>query len=90
MLTAEVPAAVLDRDAVGRALARLVAVCDLLHEESTSFLGDWAAPKPVAPTALLERYAAEVAELEAPTTIEPAVEAGTAGDDVASELVTGP
>ncbi len=67
MLTAEVPAAVLDRDAVGRALARLVAVCDLLHEESSAFLGDWAAPKPIAPTALLERYAAEVAELEAPT-----------------------
>jgi hypothetical protein len=71
MLTAEVPAAVLDRDAVGRALARLVAVCDLLHEESSGFLGEWAAPKPVAPSALLERYAAEVAELEAPTTVEP-------------------
>ena len=72
MLTAEVPAAVLDRDAVGRALARLVAVCDLLHEESSAFLGDWAAPKPIAPTVLLERYAAEVAELEAPTEVEPA------------------
>ncbi len=63
MLTAEVPAADLDRDAVGRALARLVAVCDLLHEESSGFLGDWAAPKPIAPSPLLERYAAEVAEL---------------------------
>ena len=72
MLTAEVPANVLDRDALGRALARLIAVCDLLHEESTSFLGDGAAPKPSAPTALLERYAAEVAELEAPATVESA------------------
>ena len=42
MLTAELPAAALDRDAVGRTLARLVAVCDLLYEESASFLGDWA------------------------------------------------
>jgi hypothetical protein len=72
MLTAEVPAADLDRDAVGRSLARLVAVCDLLHEESKGFLGDWAAPKPVAPTTLLERYAADVAELEVPATVEPA------------------
>ena len=72
MLTAEVPAADLDRDAVGRAAGRLVAVCDLLHEESRSFLGDWAAPKPIAPTPLLERYAAEVAELEAPTKVESA------------------
>jgi hypothetical protein len=38
-------------------------VCDLLHEESSGFLGDWAAPKPIAPSPLLERYAAEVAEL---------------------------
>ena len=66
MLTAEVPAAVLDVDAVGRTLARLVAVCDLLHQESVSFLGDWAKLVPSATTALLERYATEVAELEAP------------------------
>jgi hypothetical protein len=58
--------------AVGRALARLVAVCDLLHEKSSGFLGEWATLKPVAPTALLERYAAEVAELEAPTRSSPA------------------
>jgi len=67
MLSAEVPAAALDRDAVGRTLARLVAVCDLLHDESSSFLGDWGKPIPTVPTALLDRYAAEVAELEAPT-----------------------
>ena len=69
MLTAEVPATALDRDAMGGALARLVAVCDLLHEESSAFLGDQAGSKPVAPTMLLERYAAEVAELEAPTAV---------------------
>jgi len=66
MLTAEVPAAALDVDAVGRTLARLVAVCDLLIDESASFLGDWAKLRPAAPTPLLGRYAADVAELEAP------------------------
>jgi len=69
MLTAEVPPASLDVDAVGRTLARLVAVCDLLHEESASFLGDWAKPLPSAPTALLDRYAGDVAELEAPAEV---------------------
>ena len=67
MLTAEVPSAALDRDAVGRTLARLVSVCDLLHEESASFLGDQAKLTPTMPTALLERYAAEIAELETPS-----------------------
>jgi Putative bacterial sensory transduction regulator len=71
MLTAEVPDAALDRDAVGRTLARLVAVCDLLHEESKAFLGDWGKPTPSDTTALLARYAAEVAELEAPEVAEP-------------------
>ena len=58
MLTAEVPGAVLDRDAVGRTLARLVAVCDLLHEESKPFLGDWGTATPSVTSALLTRYAA--------------------------------
>jgi hypothetical protein len=71
MLTAEVPSATLDRDAVGRTLARLVAVSDLLHEESTSFLGDWAKLQPTSPTALLERYAADVAELEGALASDP-------------------
>ena len=70
MLTAEVPGAVLDRDAVGRTLARLVAVCDLLHEESKPFLGDWGKATPSVPSALLTRYAAEVAELVAPAVAE--------------------
>jgi len=69
MLTAEVPPTALDADAVGRTLARLVAVCDLLHDDSASFLGDWAKPLPTAPTALLDRYAAEVAELLAPADV---------------------
>jgi Putative bacterial sensory transduction regulator len=66
MLTAEVPAVALDRDALGRTLARLVAVCDLLRDESASFLGDWAKAPASAPTTLLDRYATDIAELEAP------------------------
>ena len=68
--TAEVPGAVLDRDAVGRTLARLVAVCDLLHEESKPVLGDWGKATPSVTSALLTRYAAEVAELVAPAVAE--------------------
>jgi hypothetical protein len=71
MLTAEVPSTTLDRDAVGRTLARLVAVADLLHEASASFLGDWAKVQPTSPTALLERYAADVAELEGAVAFDP-------------------
>jgi putative sensory transduction regulator len=70
-LTAEVPAGALDRDAVGRTLARLVAVCDLLHEESVSFLGDWAKASADSPTTLLDRYATDIAELEAPAQLAP-------------------
>jgi hypothetical protein len=79
MLTAEVPADSLGRDRLGLAIARLLAICDLLHEESI----DWLEPrdrrgrKPAtepdpAGSALLERYAAELGELAAlPTATEP-------------------
>ena len=48
MLTAEVPGAALDRDAVGRTLARLVAVCDLLLDESSRLPGPADAPATAA------------------------------------------
>jgi len=79
MLTAEVPADSLSRDRLGLAIARLLAICDLLHEESI----DWLEPrdrrgrKPAtepdpAGGALLERYAAELGELTAlPAATEP-------------------
>jgi hypothetical protein len=75
LLTTELPVAHADRDALGLALARLVAVADRLHDESTPWLeaGGW----PVggggahpAGVALLRRYAAELAELAEP--LEPA------------------
>jgi hypothetical protein len=90
MLTAEVPSAALDRDAVGRTLARLVSVCDLLHDESASFLGDQAKLTPTMPTALLERYAADVAELETPADVAeletPADSAGAARTTADAEV----
>ena len=72
VLSAELPAAGLDRDSVGRTVARLVAVCDLLAEPSARWLERGPSPprtpEPgvVRPHALLDRYAADLAEL-APT-----------------------
>ena len=64
VLTAELPVATLDRDALGTALARLVAVCDLLLLDSARWLeppGGRRAPGPprhrAMPSPLLERYA---------------------------------
>jgi hypothetical protein len=72
VLSAELPPGQLDGDALGRTVARLVAVCDLLNDASAGFLGHGAdanAPDPAGPSlssALLERYAADLAELEPP------------------------
>lgn len=73
VLTIEIPVAILDRDALGTALARLVAVCDLLWLESARWLsppgapkGTWPPPPPAAPTPLLERYAEHLGELVTP------------------------
>ncbi len=71
MLTAELPVATLDRDALGVALARLVTVCDLLLDESLKWLfpGAKVAPTPKRPSrhgALLARYADRLGELAAP------------------------
>ena len=52
VLTAELPVATLDRDALGVALARLVTVCDLLLDDSLKWLhpGAKAAPTPTRPS----------------------------------------
>ncbi|MEZ4597878.1 MAG: YbjN domain-containing protein [Chloroflexota bacterium] len=70
MLTTELPVAMLDRDALGTALARLVAVCDLLLLESARWLepsgsrkGAWPPPPPRSPSPLLERYGERLGEL---------------------------
>lgn len=70
VLTIEIAVGTLDRDALGTALARLVAVCDLLWLESARWLsppgapkGSWPPPPPGAPTPLLERYAEHLGEL---------------------------
>jgi hypothetical protein len=71
ILLAELPAAsVLDVDAVGVALARLLAVSDRLLDESAAWL--WIGGKPPAgelrelrPAALLDRYADQISELVA-------------------------
>lgn len=71
MLTAELAVEHLDRDALGRTLARLITVCDLLLDDSLVWLhpGAKRAPVPVRPSrqeALLTRYAADLVELTAP------------------------
>ena len=65
-LSVELPLAGLDADALGLALARLVAVCDLLVDESADWLWPDGRPSPPSgarPSALLERYAAALGEL---------------------------
>jgi hypothetical protein len=68
VLTTEVPVDRLDADELGLTIARLLAICDLLLDESVRWL--WPGAKaPVEPTrpsrhaALLERYAARLSEL---------------------------
>lgn len=73
ILTAEIAAAGLDFDAVGGLLARVLAIADLVHDQSMSLMGELrrrhdklaAASEPnPAGVALLERYADAVAALE--------------------------
>ncbi len=78
VLTCELPVARLDRDALGVAIARLLAVCDLTLERSLVWLfpGARKAPAMDHPSrgmALFERYAAELAELQA-TQMSPEIE----------------
>ena len=76
VLTSELPAAALDRDAVGLALARLLAVADRLHDPATAWLkgGAWSTDAPAnddGPGArLLDRYARELDELLEPAEVD--------------------
>jgi hypothetical protein len=71
ILTAEVPADGLTRDVVGTLLARVLAICDLVHEPVLTLVGDLrrkdaalaATERDPAGVALLERYATELGEL---------------------------
>jgi hypothetical protein len=78
ILAAELPIAVVDRDAVGLALARQLAVADRYHEDAAEWLkaGGWSTDAPSAERQdgpglrLVALYAAELSEL-----LEPAAEA---------------
>ncbi|HEY8135039.1 MAG TPA: YbjN domain-containing protein [Candidatus Limnocylindrales bacterium] len=71
ILTAEVPADGLTRDVVGTLLARVLAICDLVHEPVLALVGELrrkdtalaATEREPAGVTLLERYAAELSEL---------------------------
>ena len=71
VLTAEVPVAGLTRDDVGTLLARVLAICDLVHEPVLALMGELgrkqaalaAGESDPAGVALLERYASELGEL---------------------------
>jgi len=68
VLTSEVDTAVLDRDALGVAIGRLLAICDLTLDRSLVWLvpGARKTPdmgRPSRQAALFERYADELAEL---------------------------
>jgi hypothetical protein len=71
VLTAEVAADGLTRDVVGTLLARVLAICDLVHEPVLALMGELrrkdaalaaTARDPIG-IALLDRYAAELSEL---------------------------
>ena len=66
ILATELAPGALDRDALGAALARLTAICDLLRDESASWIWPSGAPPStvVGPaSAILERYAVELGDL---------------------------
>lgn len=68
MLTSELPASALDRDALGVAIGRLLAVCDLTLDRSVVWLfpGARKTPqmdRPSRQAGLFKRYADELAEL---------------------------
>jgi hypothetical protein len=68
VMTVEVPRAELDRDRLGEAVARCVAVCDLLADETARWLRDTPAParSSVSAVGLIERYADRLGELAEP------------------------
>ena len=66
VLSDEVPAAALTRDALGVTIARLLAACDLLYAESAAWVDRIAKPTEEAGPAgvgLLDRYGAQLGEL---------------------------
>jgi hypothetical protein len=73
ILTLETSADGLDRDAGGTLVARALAICDLVQDQSITLMGELrrrratlaasSEPDP-AGVALLDRYAAELAELD--------------------------
>ncbi len=78
ILTAEVSAFGLDKHVVGSLLARVLAICDLVHEPALEIMNELrrrhalliaAEPDPVG-MALLEHYAADLGELAFPGTAE--------------------
>ena len=82
VLTTELPVHALDRDELGRAVCRLLAVCDLTLERSVVWLYPGARsappmPRPSRQVDLFERYAEELAELLV-TPGEPATGTATA------------
>ena len=71
VLTAEAPAEGLNRDTLGTLLARVLAICDLVHDDALKLMGELRRrdaalearePDP-AGAALLDRYAADLGEL---------------------------
>lgn len=71
ILTSEVPVDRLDGETLGLTIARLLAICDLLLDESIRWLwpGAKRAPTPDRPSrqeALLKRYAPQLVELAPP------------------------
>jgi hypothetical protein len=66
VLATELAPGALDRDALGTALARLTAICDLLLDESASWIWPGGAPPATVagpPSAILERFADELGDL---------------------------
>ena len=69
LLVVELPVAVVDRDDLGLALARQVAIADRYHAEASEWLraGGWRTDPPADPDGpgmrLVARYSAELAEL---------------------------
>jgi len=70
ILTAEVPVAGLDRDVIGLLVARVLAICDLVHGPSLALIGELsrsqaklaATARDPAGAALLDRYADSLGE----------------------------
>lgn len=66
VLATELAPAALDRDALGCALARLTAICDLLRDESASWIWPGGPPEAAVggrPSVILERYAEALGDL---------------------------